>query len=107
MTNDKFLDVVITDFTFHTQKVRKPNSFGRAISKSITSGLPERSYVSMSGYQYDESTGKTTLSLVLGPEISKAIEKAKKMGVALRIVMPNGTPLLFGKDVMERLKKIQ
>ena len=106
MTNDKFLDIVITDFALHTQKMRKPSTFGRAVSKSITSDHLGRSYGSINDIKFHETSGKMTLTIPLGPEISQAAEKAKKLGRTLRILMPNGTPVVFGKDVLEGLKKI-
>lgn len=107
MTNEKYFDVQLTDISLHTQEVRKPVSFGRAISKSISNGLPGRAYMTGNNVKLDESTGKMTFIIPFGPEISQAVVKAKKQGKILRIIMPNGTPVLLGDDTKERLKKIQ
>ena len=106
MADEKYFDIQLTDISLHTQVIRKPNSLGRAISKSISSGLPGRAYMTGDNVRFDESTGKMTFSIPFGPEITQAIEKAKKQGKTLRIIMPNGTPVLLGEDTKEHLKKI-
>lgn len=107
MADEKYFDIQLTDISLHTQAVRKPNSFGRAVSKSITNGLPGRAYVTGDNVKLDESTGKMTFTVPLGPEITQAAEKARKEGKILRLVMPNRMPVIFGEDTIERLKKIQ
>lgn len=106
MTDNKYFDILLTDISLHTQEVRKPNSLGRAISKSMSIGLPGRAYMTGDNVKFNESTGKMTLSIPFGKEITQAVEKAKKQGRTLRIIMPNGTPVLLGEDIKERLKKI-
>lgn len=107
MTDEKYFVIQLTDISLHSQEVRKPRSFGRAISKSLTSGLPGRAFVNGDNARFDESTGKMTFSIPLGPEITQAIEKANKEGMTLRLVMPSGMPVIFGEDTVDRLKKIQ
>lgn len=107
MTDEKYFDIQLTDISLHIQEVRKPNSFGRAVSKSISSGLPRRAYMTGDNVKFDETTGRMTFTIPFGPEITQAMEKAKKQGKTLRIIMPNGTPVLLGDDTKERLKKIQ
>lgn len=106
MTDEKYFDILLTDISLHTQGVRKPNSLGRTISKSITNGLPGRAYMTGDNISLNETTGRMTFSIPFGPEIAQAIEKAKRHGKTLRIIMPNGTPVLLGEDTKERLKKI-
>ncbi len=103
---DRYFDILLTDISLHTQEVRKPISFGRAISKSITTGQQGRAFMSRDNVNLDEPTGKMTFTIPFGPEITQAVEKAKKQGKILRIIMPNGTPVLLGEDIKERLKKI-
>lgn len=105
MTDEKYFDIQLTDISLHTQEIRKPNSLGRAISKSISNGLPGRAYMTGDNVKFDETTGRMTFSIPFGPEITKAVEKAKKQGKTIRIVMSNGTPVLLGDDTKECLKK--
>lgn len=107
MTDEKYFDIQLTDISLHTQEVRKPVSFGRAISKSISTGQRRRAFMTRENVKLDESTGKMTFTIPFGPEIAQAVEKAKKQGMTLRIIMPNGIPFLLGEDTKERLKKIQ
>ena len=106
MINEKYFDILLTDISLHTQEVRKPNSLGRAISKSISKGLPGRAYMTRDNVKFDETTSRMTFSIPFGSEITQAMEKAEKQGKTLRIIMPNGTPVLLGDDTKERLKKI-
>lgn len=107
MTDEKYFDIVLTDISLHTTEVRKPNSFGRAISKSITTEQEGRAFMTRDNVKFDETTGKMTFTIPFGPEIAQAIEKAKNQGMTLRIIMPNGIPFLLGEDTKERMKKIQ
>lgn len=107
MTNEEYFDIQLTDTSLHTQEVMSPKSLGRAVSKSITNGLPGRAFETGEKVKLNETTGKVTLTIPLGPEIFQAIEKAKREGKTLRFVMPNGMPVMLGADTIERLKKIQ
>lgn len=107
MTDEKYFDIQLTDISLHTQEVRKPISFGRAISKSISTGQKGCAFMTRDNVKLDESTGKMTFTIPFGLEITQAIKKAKKQGMTLRIIMPNGIPFLLGEDTKERLKKIQ
>lgn len=107
MTDERYFDIQLTDISLHTQEIRKPDSFGRAISKTITNGQRGRAFMAKDNVKLDESTGKMTFTIPFGPEITQAVEKANKQGMTLRIIMPNGIPFLLGEDTIERLKKIQ
>jgi hypothetical protein len=107
MSNVRYFDIQLTDISLHTQEVRKPDSFGRAISKTISNGQQGRAFMTRDNIKLDESTGKMTFTIPFGPEIAQAVEKANKQGMTIRIIMPNGTPFLLGEDTIERLKKIQ
>ncbi len=102
--NQKYLDILFTDIKLHTIKPRKPVSLGRKISKSITSKKAGRAFSRNIKITKD---GKLELSIPLGKEFIDALEKARKQGKQLRIIMPkNGIPVYFGKDVIERLQAV-
>ena len=106
MTDEKYFDILLTDISLHTQEVRKPYSLGRVISKSMSNGLPGRAYMTRDNVKFDETIGRMTFSIPFGQEITQAMEKAKKQEKTLRVIMPDGTPVLLGDDTKERLKKI-
>lgn len=103
MDNKKqFIDIYLSDIQMHAVKPRKPISLGRAITKSLKSKKGGRVY------SRDINISKNdefTFSVPLGKELAELIEKAKKEGKQVRLIMPkSGLPIFLGQDAVENIK---
>jgi len=99
------LDVIITDYQFHLQKVRKPNSLGRQIVKAFHGSKVRRAY--SNDVKIDENNHSATLAINLGQE--ELQELARKRGKKyIRFLIPKeGLNLYPGKDVLEKIESVK
>lgn len=94
--NDQVYNVYITDFQLHTIKPQHPNSWFRAIMKSIKNQKEERAYINNDGKQF---------SLAFSEKVIQEIEQAKASGKKIRLVIPeSGVPIYASKDLKEFLE---
>ncbi len=99
------LDVIITDYQFHLQKVRKPNSLGRQIAKAFHGSKIRRAY--SNDVKIDEKNHSASLAINLGQE--ELQELARKRGKKyIRFLIPKkGLNLYPGKDILEKIESVK
>lgn len=99
------LDVIITDYQLHLQKVRKPNSLGRQIVKAFHGSKVRRAY--SNEVAFDNKTKSATLGINLGTEELYALAR-KKGKKYVRFLMPkDGLNLYIGNDIIEKVESLK
>jgi hypothetical protein len=105
-TDEEEIHIVLTDVTFHSTKPCHPASFVRGVQKTITNGLPGRTYYSNSIHRSD--AGSITVQLPMLDSMQEIVEKAKAKGKLVRFFFhKDGIPMLLGKDAQEKIAALK
>lgn len=99
------LDIILTDIQLHSQKVRKPNSFGRQVAK-VVHAKKKRGRAFSNNLKVDNKGGISSFDIGMQEYLFKlARQKGKKY---VRILTPKeGLNVYLGQDAIERISALQ
>jgi len=101
---NKYYNVLLTDFQLHTTKPQNPTPWYRTIFRSFRNKKPGRFYVENAKTIINED-GTFEMTLPLSPIIQEKIKEAERSGEKIRFVVgEEGVPVFAGKDLVEKIK---
>lgn len=99
----KYVDIYLTDFQVHAQKMTNPAPLLRAVEKTIKAGKPSgRAYGKID--RVGEKDFTVHFSIPLDDKTQARVKEAQRLGKQIRILIPkHGLPILPGKDAIEKI----
>lgn len=103
----EYLDIYLTDFQLHAQKMTNPAPLLRAVEKTIKAGKPSgRAYGKVD--MVDKKDFTVEFSIPLDDKTQARVKEAQRLGKQIRIMMPKeGLPILLGKDAIEKITALK
>ena len=103
----KYIDIYLTDFQVHAQKMTNPAPLLRAVEKTLKAGKPSgRAYGKID--KVGEKDFTFNFSIPLDDKTQARVKEAQRLGKQIRIFMPKqGLPIIPGKDAIEKIAALK